>query len=99
MKFYFIVSALLFSIGFSGLCLHRRSLISMLMSLELLFLSAGLNFIGGSAFWNKIEGHMAVLITLLVSAVEVAIGLALFIVYFQQGKNLYSEDMVNLKED
>lgn len=96
MQHYTFVSSLLFCIGFLGLCLHRRTLINILMSLELLLLAANLNFIGGAAFWGTVNGHVASLFVLAVSAAEVAIGLAILLVYFKQRKSLYAEDLIDL---
>ena len=93
MHHFMLVSSLLFCIGFLGLCLHRRSLIHFLMSLELLLLAANINFVGGAAFWNAIDGHVAALLVMSVSAAEVAIGLALLVVYFKQRGSLDAEDL------
>ena len=98
MHHYAYLSVLIFCVGFLGLCLRQRTLISVLISFELLLLASTMNFIGGSAFFGSIQGHVATLLVLVVSAAEFAVGLALIVVYFKQKKNLFIEHLNVLHE-
>ncbi len=81
------------------MCLRQRTLISVLISFELLLLASVMNFIGGSAFFGAIQGHVATLLVLVVSAAEFAAGLALLVIYFKQNQNLCIEHLNILHED
>jgi NADH-quinone oxidoreductase subunit K len=65
------------------------------MSLELLMLSANLNFIIFSVYLNDMYGQLFSLVILTVVAAESAIGLALIIIYYRtRGSILYSNKSV-----
>jgi NADH-quinone oxidoreductase subunit K len=92
---YMILSAIIFVIGVCGIFLNRKSLISLLMSLELILLAVNLNFISFSYFLQDLVGQIFVLFTLTIAAAEVAIGLAILIVFFRQ-KNTINIDDANI---
>jgi NADH-quinone oxidoreductase subunit K len=74
---------LLFFMGIMGIVLNRRSLILILMSLELTLLSLNLNFVCFSVFLDDIIGQIFALLILAVAAAESAIGLAIFILHYR----------------
>ncbi|HEX2520348.1 MAG TPA: NADH-quinone oxidoreductase subunit K, partial [Castellaniella sp.] len=47
---YLIIGAILFAIGVFGFFLNRRNLIVLLMSIELILLSANMNFVAFSVW-------------------------------------------------
>lgn len=94
---YLIVSALLFLIGALGVFLNRRNLIIILMSMELMLLSANLNFIAFSQYLEDLIGQVFALFILTVAAAEAAIGLALLVVYFRNRGNIDVNDMTMMK--
>ena len=49
---YFVLSSIVFSIGFLGIFINRKNIISILMSIELMLLAANINFVG---FSNVLE--------------------------------------------
>ena len=51
---YLILSTIIFSIGFLGIFLNRKNIITILMSIELMLLSANINFIGFSYLLNDL---------------------------------------------
>jgi NADH-quinone oxidoreductase subunit K len=93
---YFVLSALLFFIGFFGF-VTRRNLIAMLISIELVLNSADLNF----AVFNRIlypgqlEGVFFTLFSIGVSAAETAVAIAIIINVY---RNFHS-DQVNSIEN
>ena len=78
-------SLLLFAIGLLGL-LVRRNLIIVLLSLELILIASNLSLITGSRLWNDVEGQIAVLFAIAISATEAALGLALVLLYHRLKK-------------
>jgi len=74
---------LLFLIGIFGIVLNRKSLILILMSLELTLLSLNLNFVCFSVFLDDLVGQIFALLVLAVAAAESAIGLAIFILHYR----------------
>ena len=89
-----IVSALLFAIGVYGV-LARRSLIAILMSVELMFNAANLNFVAFNRFLHpeNLWGHGIVLLIITVAAVEAVVDLALVIAIYRNTQNLNAEDL------
>jgi len=81
MLFYIINS--LFFIGLSGLLLNRKHIITILLSLELIFLSINLNVIYTIINLDLLIGYVYVLSILTVAAAEIAIGLALLVLFYR----------------
>ncbi len=81
LRYYLLVSALLFSIGLAG-SLTRRNAILVLIGIELMLNAANLNFL---AFWRygpnpqALTGVVFVIFSIGVAAAEAAVGLALII--------------------
>jgi len=96
--FYVAVSAALFGIGVYGL-LQRRSLVAMLIAIEIMTAAIGLNVValtgltGGDA-----EGGQIVLLMLLgVAAAETAIALSLFVAIHRASQDIDVEHLSELK--
>ncbi len=92
------VSIALFAIGLYGL-VQRRSLIAMLIALELMLAAASLNVVaittlsGGSSA----VGQVVALILIGVAAAEAAIALSLFVVIQRHRHTIDVEDLSELK--
>lgn len=80
-----ILGLLLFSLGVYGL-LARRNLITILLSLELIFAAAGINFIAFSNLHKNFEGQIFTIFLIVVAAGEAAIGIGLLIALFKVKK-------------
>jgi len=94
---FLILTALLFSIGLSGIFINRKNLISLLMSIELMLLSVNINFIVFSAAFNDLTGQVFTIFILTVAAAEAAVGLAILINYFNQNKNIAIQEFGQMK--
>lgn len=79
--FYIYLIFLIFFTGLFGTFISRKNLILFLLSMEIIFLSSNLMFVVGSYYLDDIVGLSFTLFLLAVAANEVAIGLALFIIY------------------
>ena len=95
--YFTLLSALLFSIGMLGIFLNRRSIIIILMSIELLLLSVNINLVAFSAFHQNITGQIFTMFMLTVAAAEAAIGLAILVVFFRNKGSIKVEDTQQLK--
>ncbi|MAH88544.1 MAG: NADH-quinone oxidoreductase subunit NuoK [Pelagibacterales bacterium] len=95
--YFTLLSALLFSIGMLGIFLNRRSIIIILMSIELLLLSVNINLVAFSAFHQNLTGQVFTMFVLTVAAAEAAIGLAILVVFFRNKGSIRVEDTQQLK--
>ena len=94
---FLILSSLLFSVGFLGIFINRKNLITILMSIELMLLSANINFIGFSDLLGDLSGQIFSLFILVVAAAEAAIGLAIIVVYYRNRGSIRVEDIHGMK--
>jgi NADH-quinone oxidoreductase subunit K len=92
-----LFAGILFLIGLVGL-LVRRNMIFMLMSIEIMFNSAGLVFIIAGNHWRQPDGQVMFIFILAVTAVEVAIALALILQVYHHYKTLDSDAINKLKD-
>lgn len=97
LEFFLFLSAVIFSIGVSGIFLNRKNIISILMSIELMLLSININFVTFSVYLNEISGQIFTLFILTVAAAEVSIGLAIVVVYFRNAKSIMIEDVNRMR--
>jgi NADH:ubiquinone oxidoreductase subunit K len=99
LKYYLILSALLFAIGLAG-ALSRRNAILVLIGIELMLNAANLNFI---AFWRfgtnsgDSAGVVFALFSIGVAAAEAAVGLALIIAVYRHFKTTNLDQIDSLK--
>jgi len=94
---YLVLSAILFTIGLFGFFLNRRNLIILLMSVELILLSANMNFIAFSSWFGDTAGQVFVFFVLTVAAAEAAIGLAILVLLFRSLNTINVEKLDHLK--
>ena len=80
---YLTLGALMFTIGACGIFINRKSIITILMSIELMLLAVNINFVAFSAYLGNITGQVFTLMILTVAAAEAAIGLAIMVVYYR----------------
>ena len=92
-----LIAGILFLLGLIGL-LVRRNMIFMLMSIEIMFNSAGLVFIIAGTHWKQPDGQVMFIFILAVAAVEVAIGLALLLQVYHHYKTLDADSINKLKD-
>ncbi len=97
-EFYFVLSALLFFIGFFGF-VTRRDLIAMLISVELVLNAVDLQF----AAFNRLlfplgnEGMFMTLFSIGVSAAESAVAIAIIINVYRRFRSDSVDSIKNLK--
>jgi len=80
MDYALYLAAALFLIGLVGV-LVRRNLIFVLASIEIMLNAAGLAFVVAGSRWGQPDGQIMFLFVLAMAASEVAVGLALLLLY------------------
>ena len=71
---FLFLGSILFTIGILGIFLNKKNLIIILMSIELILLSANINFIAFSSYSGNLTGQIFAMFTLTVAAAEAAMG-------------------------
>lgn len=89
---YLMLSTLIFVIGITGIFLNRRNIIILLMCVELMLLSVNINFVAFSHYLGDITGQVFSLFILTVAAAEIAVGLAITVLYFRNRGNIAIEE-------
>lgn len=89
---YLALSALLFTLGAAGVLIRRNALI-VFMSIELMLNSVNLAFVAFARQHLSIDGQVAVFFVLVVSAVEVVVGLALIVNIFRARETTNIDDV------
>ena len=91
-----ILCGILFSLGLLGLLL-RRTLIFILMNLEIMLNSTALAFVAAGSRWLQPDGQIMFVLILTLAAAEVAVGLALVLRIHQRFKTLDIEVLSVMK--
>jgi len=92
-----ITGAALFSIGLAGIML-RRSLIAVLMCIELMLTAVNLTLVTFARVNQDINGQLMVFFIIVVAAAEGAVGLGLLIALFRNLKEV-GTGKLNLMKD
>lgn len=95
---FLVVAAILFTIGVCGIFINRKSIINILLSVEVLLLAININLVAFSAFTNDIVGQIFVMFVLTVAAAESGVGLAILVVYYRGRGNIDVERANLMKE-
>jgi NADH:ubiquinone oxidoreductase subunit K len=95
---YLVLAAFLLAVGIFGL-IRRRTLIGMLISGELIFAAAGLNFMTVNRFMapDPTVGQIVVLFIMGLAAAEVAIALSIIIAVYRNYSSIHPKELSELK--
>ena len=91
---YIYLSALLFSIGASGVLLRRNAIV-VFMSIELMLNACNLAFVTFARMQGNLEGQVIAFFVMVVAAAEVVVGLAIIMTIFRTRRSA-SVDGANL---
>lgn len=83
MPFYLVVSSILYVIGVMGRRVNRRSVLILLMCIEMLLLAVNRQLVVYSVYRDDRMGQVFARMVLTVAAGEAAVGLAILVVYFR----------------
>lgn len=89
---YLIVSAILFTVGATGVLVRNNPLI-IFMSIELMLNAVNLSFVAISSKLDSADGQMFVFLVLTVAAAEVVVGLAIIVSIFRTRRDIDVDDM------
>ena len=93
---YLVLSAVLFAIGTAGVFL-RRSLITILLSIEIMLNAVNLTFVAVGRHLGTVDGQIIVFFVITVAAAEAAVGLAIIIALFRHKETLNPDAFTSLK--
>ena len=96
LSYYFILSAVLFTIGTVGVLIRKNPLI-MFMSVELMLNSANLSFASFARAKNLLSGQVIAFFVMAVAAAEVVVGLAIIVSIFRSRHSVDVDDVSMLK--
>lgn len=91
---YLIVAILIFAIGLVGI-IKRQNLIMLFISTELLLNAGNLALLAGSKLHSDLDGQVFALFVMAVAAAEIAVGVALSVLWY---KKTGSIELSSLKE-
>ncbi len=98
LEVYLFIALIMFSLGLWGV-LQRRSLIAMLISVELMLNAANINFLAFNRFLapEPAVGQIIALFVMGTAAAETAIGLSIFLAVYRRNQNIDIERIRDLK--
>lgn len=96
-SYYFLLSAILFTIGAVGVLIRRNAII-IFMSVELMLNAANLAFVAFSQLHGTLSGQVFVFFVITVAAAEVAVGLALIVAIFKTKQSINVDELNELKQ-
>jgi NADH-quinone oxidoreductase subunit K len=89
---FVFLSAVLFTMGVSGVLL-RRNAIMIFMSVELMLNASNLALVAFARQWGDAGGQLTVFFVITVAAAEVAVGLALIVAIFKTKKTIDIDEL------
>lgn len=94
---YLSISLILFGLGVFTL-LSRKSIVAILLGVELILNAAALNFVAYSKFaTNNLDGQVFALFIIVIAAAEAAVALAIVIRNFQLKETIHIDEYVELR--
>ena len=94
---YLTLGGVIFLLGIVGIFLNRKTVIVILMSVELILLSVNINLVAFSTYSNEIAGQIFTFFILTVAAAEAAIGLAIIVSYYRNKGSIRVQDINEMK--
>lgn len=97
--FYFLaLAAALFAIGLFGV-ISRRNVIGILMSLELMFNAANINFVTFNRYigTDGLTGQMFAIFVIVIAAAEAVVGLAIVLLVYRNWQGINSDNVSVMK--
>jgi NADH:ubiquinone oxidoreductase subunit K len=98
MFWYLALAAVLFATGLFGV-ITRRNLIGILMSLELMFNAANINFVTFNNYIGPetMTGQMFAVFVVVVAAAEAVVGLAIVMILYRRWRGIDTENISLMK--
>ena len=98
MHYYLYLAAILFSIGLYGV-LTRRNVIGILISLELMFNAANINFVAFNRYVmsEPLLGQLFSIFIVVVAAAEATVGLAIVLLIYRNWRGIDTDNFSVMK--
>ncbi|MHB0867874.1 MAG: NADH-quinone oxidoreductase subunit NuoK [Chloroflexota bacterium] len=96
LNYYLILSAILFTIGITGVLVRKNPLV-MFMSIELMLNAANLAFVAFAYGFGTVEGQVLAFFVMTMAAAEVVVGLAIISSIFRIRANVDVDEVSTLK--
>jgi len=93
---YLMLAAVLCAVGAAGVFL-RRSLVTVLLSVEVMLAGVTLTFVAADRYLGRVDGQIVAVTVMVMAACQLAIGLAIAIVFIRQGNSLNPDEVADLK--
>jgi NADH-quinone oxidoreductase subunit K len=93
---YLALSAILFSIGATGVFV-RKNLITILLSIEIMLNAVNLTFVAFGRALGSVDGQIIVFFVMTVAAAEVAVGLAIIVAIFRARIRINVDDLALMR--
>ncbi len=93
---YMYLGSVVFMIGMAGFMV-RRSVIHMLLSVELMLNGVNINLVALSHYMQDLRGQVLALFVIAVAAAEAAVGLALVVALFRNKPTAHIDEVKELK--
>lgn len=95
-EWYLILGTFLFGIGLLGV-LIRRNVVIVLMSIEVMLNAVNLILVSSSVYRANLSAQVFVFFIMMVAAVEVSVGLAIFTVIYRRKQSTDIDALTELK--
>ncbi len=95
-SWYLLLSAVLFTIGASGLLVRRNPLV-MFMCVELMLNAVNVTFVTFSSVLDDVAGQVVVFFVLVVAAAEVVVGLGIIVAILRRRPEATADDVSLLR--
>jgi NADH-quinone oxidoreductase subunit K len=86
-----VLAGVLFLMG-AACAVARRNLVMILIGVEVMLNAAGLALVGGSLYWQQLDGQALVIFIMAVASAEVAVGLALIVYSHRRTGTVNADD-------
>ena len=93
---YLFLSAALLTVGTIGV-LTRRSIVIILMSIELILNAVNINLIAFSKYYGNVHGQVFAIFVITDAAAEAAVGLGILIALFRNKETVNADEVDILK--
>lgn len=93
---YLMLGAVLFAIGTAGVFL-RRSLVTVLLSIEVMLTGVGLTFVAADRYLGRLDGQLFAVVVIVAGVSQAAVGLGIAIVLVRQRNSLNPDEITELK--
>lgn len=93
---YLMLAAILFAIGTAGVFV-RRSLVTVLLSVDVMLTGVALTFIAAGRYFGDDTGAVAAILVMGVALTQMVAGLAVAVVLMRQRNSLNPDELTDLK--